>query len=371
VKSCTKIRLAVVGLGKMGLSHLSMTRVHPNVNLVAVCDTSKMFLSILEKNTGVTGYSDFKQMMEEAKPDAVFVATPSRHHEGLVRIALENGAHVFCEKPFCLNYQVSNELAEIAERKGLVNQVGYHYRFVAAFREMKRLLDRGAIGPVSHVLAEAYGPVALRSKGMSWRSQKEEGGGCLYDYAAHPINLLNWFFGMPTSVTGTVLGSVFSRETDDEVYGTLRYEKGPSAQISVNWSDESYRKMTVKVTAWGAAGKLYADRQECQAFLRTDAPDIEGYTKGWNVRYTTELTDPVWFYVRGEEYSAQVDYFIQCILAGKRENLNSFASAAKTDQVLSMLQDDAAGVSKAPVAAVETPERKQFFFRRPLRQRTV
>ena len=357
-----KVRVAVVGLGKMGLSHLSMVRVHPNVDIVAICDTSKILLSIMEKQTGIACYSDVNQMMKETKPDAVVIATPSRHHESLVRLALESNAHVFCEKPFCLNWASSAELAALAESKGLINQIGYHYRFVAAFREMKRLLDLGAIGTVSHVLAEAYGPVVLRPKGKSWRSKKEEGGGCLYDYAAHPINLLGWFFGTPSSVSGTVMNTVFSDDTDDEVYGTMRFGSGPSAQISVNWSDESYRKMTVKVTAWGTAGKLYADRQEFHAFLRNESPQIDGYTKGWNLRYTTELTDPVWFYVRGEEYSAQLDYFIQCILAGRRENLNSFASAAETDRVLALMIDDATRGRVTSEVAPAAPVRKRSFF---------
>ncbi len=81
--------------------------------------------------------------------------------------------------------------------RGLVTQVGYHNRFVGAFREVKRLLDAGAIGTVTHVLAEAYGPVVLKAKGSTWRSRRAEGGGCLYDYAAHPLNLLTWYFGEP------------------------------------------------------------------------------------------------------------------------------------------------------------------------------
>jgi hypothetical protein len=59
------------------------------------------------------------------------------------------------------------------------------------------------------------------------------------------------------------------------------------------------------------------------------------------VRYTTELTQPVWFYLRGEEYSAQLDYFMRCIESGERKNVNSFSSAAETDRVLSMVIDDA------------------------------
>ena len=115
-----------------------------------------------------------------------------------------------------------------------------------------------------------------------------------------------------------MLNRVFSRETDDEVYGTLFFADGATASISVNWSDESQRKMTTKITIWGTQGRIYADRQEVQVFLRDGADAPAGYEAGWNVKYTTELTDEVWFYLRGEEYSAQVDAFAKRISDGDR-----------------------------------------------------
>lgn len=345
------VRVAVVGLGKMGLSHLSMIRAHPEVQVVGICDGSRYLLDMLGKYTGIQAYSDLSSMLKSASTQAVIVATPSRTHAEIVRTALDHGLHVFCEKPFCLDWKVSDELAALAQRKRLINQVGYHYRFVGTFQEVKRLLDQGAIGEVSHVLAEAYGPVVLRPKGMSWRTQKEEGGGCLYDYAAHPVNLLNWYFGMPESVCGTVMNRIFSKETEDEVYSTLRYARGPSIQLSVNWSDESFRKMSVRFTIWGSAGRIYADRQECQVYLRETANAPKGYSKGWNVRYTTELTDPVWFYVRGEEYSAQLDHFVRCVSRGENGGDNSFASAAQTDCVLSMIMTDLSTIPQVTATA--------------------
>jgi predicted dehydrogenase len=259
----------------------------------------------------------------------------------MVKAALDKNLHVFCEKPFVLDPNEGEALARLAAEKGLVNQVGYHYRYVGAFQEVKRLLDAGAIGDVSHVTAEAYGPVVLRSKGGTWRNQRAEGGGCLYDYAAHPLNLLNWYFGQPESVGGTVLNSIFSKETDDEAYGTLFYPNGLSAQLSVNWSDESYRKMSTKMTIWGSKGRIYADRQECQVFLRDTATPPAGYQEGWNVRYTTDLTEPVWFYVRGEEYSAQLDAFVNSIANKTPPSSNTFAAAAATDRVIAMMIQDA------------------------------
>lgn len=356
------IKIAVVGLGKMGISHLGIVRPHKDVEVAAVCDATGYVLDVLSKYTGLRTFTDYDRMLAETELDAVIIATPSRAHVGMVKAALEKGLHVFCEKPFTLSPADSAMLAEMAQVRGLVNQIGYHYRFVGAFQEVKRLLDHGAIGNISHVLAEAYGPVVLKPKGSTWRTQRNEGGGCLYDYAAHPINLLNWYFGMPSAVGGSILGKVFSRDTDDEVYSTLYFEDGKSAQISVNWSDESYRKMSTKLSIWGAAGRIYADRQEVQLYARDETLLPAGYQAGWNTRYTTDLTEEVDFYIRGEEYSAQIDYFVRSIIEKRGENINDFNSGAQTDAVIGMLITDAeAGPANhgEPVARA-TPPKKRF-----------
>jgi predicted dehydrogenase len=335
------IKIGIVGLGKMGLSHVAIVNAHPDVELAAVCDASGYLLDVLKKYTGIAVYGDYNTMLRERELDAVLIATPSRAHASMVRAALDRGLHVFCEKPFTLSVKDGDELAALARERGVVTQVGYHNRFVGAFAEVKRLLDVDAIGTVSHALGEAYGPVVLKRKGATWRSRKEEGGGALYDYAAHPLNLLNWYLGEPLGVGGTVLNPIFSREIDDEVHSTLYYRNGQSARISVNWSDESYRKMTTRVTLWGTAGRIFADRQEIQVYLRDNATIPPGYEPGWNVRYTTELTDPVGYYLRGEEYTAQIDHFVERIRDGRIEGLNTFESAVVTDRVIAMMISDA------------------------------
>ncbi len=355
------IKAAVVGLGKMGLSHLAVLNAHPEVDVAAVCDSSRQVLRVLGKYTGVTTYRDYESMLGDLDLDAVLIATPSRAHAGMVRSALERDLHVFCEKPLTLSLEDTEDLVALASERGLVTQVGYHNRFVGAFRELKRLLDAGAIGPITHVLGEAYGPVVLRAKGGTWRSRKVEGGGSLHDYAAHPIDLLNWYRGEPAGVGATILAPIFSREIDDEVFSTLFYRDGSTGRIAVNWSDESYRKMTTRVTVWGTAGRIYADRQECQAYLRDTAAIPAGYEQGWNVRYATELTDPVGFYLRGEEYSAQIEHFVQRALAGRVEGTNGFDSAAGTDRVIAMMLADAEkGPSTSPgeLEALPAPRRR-------------
>lgn len=354
------IKVGLVGLGKMGLSHLSMFNAHPDVEVAGICDSTGYLLSVLGKYTGLPTYSDYGAMLTEAGLDAVVIATPSMMHAPMVRAALDKGLHVFCEKPFCLDPNESAELAGMARTRGLVTQVGYHNRHVGAFQEVKRLIEGNAIGQVTHLLAEAYGPVVLKPQGVTWRSQQGQGGGSLYDYAAHPLNLINWYLGEPQHLGGSSLAKVFSAETDDQVVSTMYFAGDTTAQLTVNWSDASQRKMTTKITAWGTQGKIYADRQEVQVYLRDEITPPQGYVNGWNVKYTTELTDEVWFYLRGEEYSAQVDTFVKRIGAEDLDGVNSFDSAAATDRAIAMLVNDATSERRETNTQVVLERRRRF-----------
>ena len=361
------LNVGVIGLGKMGLSHHSIINAHADVDVVGVADSSGYVLDVLEKYTGVKTYTDHRKLLAAGGLEAVVVSTPSSLHAAMVRECLEQGLHVFCEKPFCLDPADSLALAQLAADKGLVCQVGYHNRFIGAMQEAKRLLDLGAIGKVTHALAEAYGPVVLKPKGGTWRSKKSEGGGALYDYAAHPLDLLTWFFGRPDTVSGTKLTSVFSAETEDEVFTTLEWPGGTTAHLSVSWSDESQRKMTTKLTIWGTHGRIYVDRQEIQVYLRAEATPPEGYQTGWNVKYTTELTDEVDFYVRGEEYSAQLDTWVRRIAAKQVSASGDFTSAAVTDEVLAAISGSTDGNTRvigAQAAATPTPVKQRWWRRR-------
>src|SRR6476646_3506380 len=129
------IRTGIVGLGKMGLSHMALVNVHPAAQLSAVCDASGYILGVLSKYTGVRTFTSYDRMLDEAELDALFVATPSSAHASMVEVALERGLHVFCEKPFTLDPDESTRLAEQAATRELVTQVGYHYRHTAPFQE--------------------------------------------------------------------------------------------------------------------------------------------------------------------------------------------------------------------------------------------
>ena len=337
------IKVALVGAGKMGISHLSILGAHPDVEVVGVCDTAMIVTGALKKYTQFPCYKKLPKLLDKEKPDAVFVAVPTKFHYKMIKELLERNIHVFAEKPFCLNPEQADELASLAQKNGLINQVGYHNKFIGTFQEVKRILDSGAIGDIYHFAGEAYGPVVVQKKDSTWRSDPEEGGGCLMDYAAHVIDLINGLISPIKTVEGTLLKSIYSQKVDDAVYSLLRLENGVSGVLSVNWSDETYRKMSTSFSVMGTRGKIICDASELKVYFKNEPP--KGYTQGWNVKYVTDLADQVDFYLRGEEYSSQIDHFINAVKGSGPNDINTFKSAARTDRAISLIKNNSKAIA--------------------------
>jgi len=327
---------AIIGLGKMGLSHAAIVGAHPDVKMVAVCDTSTLVLDGFKKYTKVKTYTDYKKMLQDESLDFVIIALPTKLHYPVSKVALEKNIHVFCEKPFVLHSGEGEDLVRIANERGLVNQVGYHNHFIGTFMELKRLLNMNILGKLFHFSGEAYGPVVTKPKGGTWRSKPEEGGGCLYDYASHVINLIQEVISRPVSFKGTLMKSFYSSGVEDAVYSLIELQNGVSGTLLVNWSDETFRKMSTSIIVQGENGKIICDATELKIYLK-EADEKLGFKKGWSIKYITDYAIPVNFYLRGEEYSAQIDYFVDCIKNHHPSEINTFEQGLYTDKVVNMI----------------------------------
>lgn len=332
------VKVALIGTGKMGISHLSILGAHPDVTVVGVCDSSSLIMDALEKYSPFPCFTDYHTMLAKTSPDAVVIAVPTRYHAEMVGEMLEKKLHVFVEKPFCIDHKQSEQLAVLASKYQLVNQVGYHNKFIGTFQEVKRLLDEGWLGDLYHFHGQAHGPVIVRPKQDSWRTNASEGGGCLMDYASHVIDLVNYLVGPISEVRSSVLQPVFSGQVDDAVYAMVVLENKISGMLSVNWSDDTFRKMSTSISVIGTKGKIISDANECKVYFR-EKKVPEGYNRGWNVKYVTDLTPTVDFYLRGEEYSAQMDHFIAAIKSKAVHGVNDFRSAALTDRAIHSIRE--------------------------------
>lgn len=331
------LKVALIGAGKMGISHLSILGAHPEVQVVGVCETSTMITDFLSRFGKLNIFTDLQKMLDETNPDAVFMAVPTKLHYSMIKNLLEQDKHVFAEKPFCLTPFQGEELVKIASQRNLVNQVGYHNKFIGTFKEVKRIIRSGVLGEIVHFEGSAFGPVVVRKKQETWRSLPTEGGGCLLDYASHVIDLINDILSPISAVKGCLMKSIYSTKVEDAVFALLELSSGVTGVLSVNWSDETYRKMSTSITVIGINGKIISDTNELKLFLKSD--HYEGYSKGWNTRYVTDLTDNVQFYLRGEEYSAQIDHFIRAATGKAANSINTFESAWLTDCAIAMIKN--------------------------------
>jgi predicted dehydrogenase len=331
------VNVALIGAGKMGISHLAILGSHPNVKVVGVADRSSIVSDVLAKYTSFPCFSDHIQMFDKARPEAVVVAAPTKFHSSIVDDALQRNMHVFVEKPFSLDYNKGSSLFELASKKKLVNQVGYHNQFVGTFIEAKRLILNGTLGRIKHFSGNMNGPVVLKSNQGTWRSKPDEGGGCLYDYAAHLIDLINQLIDPISIVHGAISKTYFDGPVEDGVYALIETTSGISGTMQVNWSDETYRKMSTELTVLGTNGKLIVDSTELKLFLRKPAKN-QLYDTGWNLRNINRLSEPSRYFLRGEEYSNQLDHFVNCIATGTENTINNFGSALHTDKVINMIK---------------------------------
>lgn len=331
------IKVGLIGAGKMGLSHLAILGAHPEVEIVGVSDTSSIVINSLKKYSPFRCFTDYRLMLDVSRPEAVFVAVPTKLHATMIRELIQRKIHVFAEKPFCLNPEEGLSLVNMARENGVVNQVGYHNRFIGTFNEVKSILDRGDLGQIDHFSGEAYGPVVIKKKQDNWRSRPSEGGGCLMDYASHVIDLINFLIAPVQSVRGSLLKSIYSDSVEDAVYSLLQLQNNVSGTLMVNWSDETYRKMSTSITIYGSKGKVIADANEMKVYFK-ESPASESYSRGWNVRYVTDLTSPVDFNLRGEEYTAQIDHFISAVQGKAANDRNTFSTSWATDRAIDLIR---------------------------------
>jgi predicted dehydrogenase len=333
-------RGGIIGFGRMGITHFSILNSHPDVRIVSVCDTHAVLRNSAQKYLSVEAYEDYEKMLGTMDLQFVVVATPTASHKETVKSALARKLHVFVEKPFTLDPEEGRDLVSLAEGCAAVNQVGYVIRFSDVFMQVKRLLDMHALGDLLVFKMEMNGPTVLHDTKGSWRSSKVTGGGCLYDFASHAIDLVNYLLGSPDRVMGTILQSIHSADVEDAVSTTYVYNSGLRGNVLVNWSDPSYRKPTYRFEALGREGKIVADLHAYKVFFRGN-PKLNGFSEGWNERYITDFAEPCRFYLRGFEFTRQLDHFVDCMCGRQRCGIASFAEGLGTDSVIGRIRKDA------------------------------
>lgn len=336
-----KVRVGIIGFGRMGITHYSIINTHPAVEMTAIADTSSTMLNMIKKYLpGVKMFEDFKDLLKSGLVDAVIVCTPSSMHYDVCKMACEQGISVFCEKPFTTDPKLASDLANMFEQKGLVNQVGYVYRFDSVFKKVKELLEQGVIGRMVHINAQFLSAtISKQQPEKGWRSKRENGGGCTYEMGSHVIDLMEFFFGKPQKIIGSMTNKVYSESVEDITDVEMVYDGGVTANIHVNWSDYTYRKPMLKLDFHGTKGKIQADLYGYKVFLREENKEV-GLPEGWFTVPMNMIPDPCPYYVRGTSFTNQLYAFADAVKEAGVSKGCSFRAASDTQEVIHKIFDN-------------------------------
>ncbi|GHU72415.1 hypothetical protein FACS189450_10180 [Spirochaetia bacterium] len=336
----SKLKLAIIGMGRMGITHYAIINSNPSVEIESVADTSALILSILTKYIDIQTFKDYNELFERTKPNAVLVCTPPNLNFPIVKKAAELGIHAFVEKPFATTVAQAAELVRLYSGTGLINQVGYVNRFNDVFIKAKELLENRVIGNIIRFKSEMFSCTISKSDESSgWRSSRESGGGAVFEMASHAIDLVNFLIGKPDKVVGSTLNYIYSRNVEDAAFSTFIYQNGITGQLNINWSDMSYRKPTNKIEIFGTGGRILADQYSLKIFLNKPNTQYE-FQQGWNTLYITDIFKPVPFYVRGNEFTRQLYHFVECIQNKEIHNQCTFLDGVNVLEVIENIFDD-------------------------------
>lgn len=192
------MKAAVVGYGVIGRRHV---RILNEMGILgAVCDVKKDSMQNLDN---VELYNDYIQMLDEACPDSVHICTPHYLHADMIVEALSRDINVLCEKPLCIKKEDISRILEAEKKSKAILGVCHQNRYNAANVYVKEYIKdkevQGGNGQVSWCRDEKYYASA------EWRGKwNTEGGGVLINQALHTLDLLQWFCGMPDSLSASI-----------------------------------------------------------------------------------------------------------------------------------------------------------------------
>ncbi len=144
-------RGALIGCGFFALNHMNSWADLPGVEIVAVCDLDEARARSMAECFGIDRfYSDARKMMDNENPDFVDIVTTAQSHRMLVELAAQHGSGVICQKPLAESMRDAEAMVAVCDAAGVIFAVHENFRWQKPFREIRRLIDEGAIGTPTH-----------------------------------------------------------------------------------------------------------------------------------------------------------------------------------------------------------------------------
>ena len=323
-----ELRVGIAGYGTVGRIRHAASDEHPSLRVVAVCDQT--FIEPTELSDGIRAWTTYDQILANEEIDVLFVCLPNYLAPEVTIAGLEQGLHVFCEKP------PGRDLADIArvrevERKhpGQVLMYGFNHRYHDSVREAIRLIRSGELGQIID-LRGVYGKSAIiKFAPGEWRSQRElAGGGILLDQGIHMVDMMRLFAGDFTEVHSRISNDYWNHDVEDNAYALMRTDDGVTALLhssATQWRHRFRLEITLTNGAITLAGILTSTRSYGAETITVayPQPDDAGDPREQTTRYN-----------RDHSWHDEVFDFAAHVLEGREPEHGSSLEALKTMELV-------------------------------------
>jgi len=300
------VKIGVLGYGYWGPNIVRNFHGQGQSRVVSVCDQSPKSLQRVQQSyPDMHVTSDCNELLRSTDVDAIAVVTPVRTHYELAKAALENGKHVFVEKPFTSTSAQAEELIELAERKNLKIMVDHTFLFTGAVRKIRKLIDEDALGNLYY-----YDSTRV-NLGLFQHDVN-----VIWDLAPHDLSIMDYLIAeKPQAVVAT--GERHLNGVADVAFITLYYPNNMIGHINVNWLSP----VKVRTTLIGGEKKmLFWNDIEADEKIKVYDKGVQ-FSNGEAVyrQLVSYRTGDMWApkVEQVEALKAEAAYFIECITQNK------------------------------------------------------
>jgi predicted dehydrogenase len=330
-RALSAVKFGVVGYGYWGPNVVRNLQSIAGAEIVAVCDESAASRRRAHKNNpSIYVTADVSEVTTSPEIDAVAVVTPVWTHFDLAKAALENGKHVFVEKPFTSSAAQAEQLIDLAQQKNLKLMVDHTFLFTGAVKKIKQLLQEGGLGKLYY-----YDSTRV-NLGLFQHDVN-----VVWDLAPHDLSIMDYLIDRsPEALVAT--GQTHLNGFEDVAFVTLYFPDKVIAHINVNWLSP----VKVRTTLIGGEKKMLVWND-----LEPDEK-VKIYDKGVHVTNSEGVYKLLVNYRSGDMWAPQVEqvealrmeleYFVDCI----RTNRVPFNDGAAGLRVVKMLEAATESLSK-------------------------
>jgi predicted dehydrogenase len=301
------IKLGIIGYGYWGPNVVRNFLLIEGAQIISICDINKDALSKAQKNyPKIKTVLDPNEILTSPEIDAVAIVTPVYTHFELAKKAIENGKHVFVEKPFTSSVAEAEELIELADKKNVKVMVDHTFLFTGAVRKIRELIDKGILGNLYYFDSTRVN-LGLFQHDIN----------VIWDLAPHDLSIMDYVIQeKPSAIIATGIEH-FGRGFEDVAYITVFFDSNIIAHFNVNWLSP----VKIRTTLIGGEKKMLIWND-----LESDEK-IKIYDRGVNIEGKKGIYELLVSYRSGDIWTPMVDktealkveaeYFIDCIKNNK------------------------------------------------------